>query len=33
MRKFTANEINEITDVFEAVLEACTTRTAGEGGE
>ena len=33
MRKLTANEINEITDVFEAVLEACTTRTAGEGKE
>lgn len=29
MRKLTAKEINEITDVFKAVLEACTTRTAG----
>ena len=33
MRKLTAKEINEIVDVFEAVLEACTTRTAGEDKE
>lgn len=29
MRKLTANEINEITEVFKATLEACTTKTAG----
>lgn len=28
MRKFTAREINEITDVFKATLEACSSRTA-----
>ena len=28
MRKLTANEINEITDVFKATLEACSSRTA-----
>lgn len=28
MRKLTAKEINEITDVFKATLEACTSRTA-----
>ena len=28
MRKFTAREINEITDVFRATLEACSSRTA-----
>lgn len=28
MRKLTASEINEITDVFKATLEACSSRTA-----
>ena len=28
MRKLTANEINEFTEVFKATLEACATRTA-----
>lgn len=28
MRKLTANEINEIVDVFKATLEACSSRTA-----